>query len=214
MWIRHAHLHLLVVGTLLISAGYRASAQIPPLPQVRGTVASIAANHTCFDLTDRNGNRVTIQLHKQTQFYINYVNVTLADALFIGDDVQVTLNTDNVAVAVTNRNRARAAAADLRADLECTDDEWQALAPLLTNVLQAQRLVDAQGRSDLRTALDDLDTTLQNPHAMNSDISFKVRTLRALHAKAKTALQKAQQDLIPLLTPRQEGTLVSLGILD
>jgi hypothetical protein len=196
----------LLVALLCFTSVPRLTSAAPnnQLPRIRGTVASIASNHTCFDLTDRSGNRTTIQLSKATTFQINQADAPLTDVLFVGDDVQVTLN----------RNRARVAASDLRPALNCTDDEWQALSPLITNVLQAQRLTNAQGRSDLRTALDDLQTTIQNPHAMNSDIAFKLRTLRSLQAKAKTTLQTAQQDLIPYLTARQEATLVSLGVLD
>jgi hypothetical protein len=206
----------LLVALLCFTSVPRLTSAAPnnQLPRIRGTVASIASNHTCFDLTDRSGNRTTIQLSKATTFQINQADAPLTDVLFVGDDVQVTLNADNVAVDVINRNRARVAASDLRPALNCTDDEWQALSPLITNVLQAQRLTNAQGRSDLRTALDDLQTTIQNPHAMNSDIAFKLRTLRSLQAKAKTTLQTAQQDLIPYLTARQEATLVSLGVLD
>jgi hypothetical protein len=207
---------LLVVCILLLAApgAFAAPDDAPPLPRVRGTVASIVPNHVSFDITDRNGNRMTIQLRKQTRFYINQDEATLADVVVVGDDVQVSLMPDNSAAEVTNRNRARAAAADLRPDLDCTDDEWEALAPLVTNVLQAQRALNGQGRSELRTAIEDLRAALQNPHAMNSDIAYKLHTLRSVEAKTRSDLQKAEQDLTALLTPRQEATLVAAGVLD
>jgi hypothetical protein len=185
-----------------------------PTQQIRGTVASIAGNHTCFDINDRNGNRTTIFINKNTHFYLADVDATFADVLFIGDDIQANLGPNSVAVDVTNRNRARVFAFQIRPALDCTDEEWAVLSPLITNILQAQRAIAGRGMSDIRTAIGDLQTTLQNNSAMNSDILFKLRTLRATRAKAQAALDKAQQDLISLLTPRQEAVLVEQGVLN
>ena len=68
--------------------------------------------------------------------------------------------------------------------------------------------------SEVRTAMDDLQTTLNDQNASPDEIKSKLEAVRSARAKEKQDLVVAQQDLKGLLTQRQEAVLVVYGVLD
>jgi hypothetical protein len=122
--------------------------------------------------------------------------------------------------------------------LGATDDEFQALAPKIDKVMTLQR--DTRGGSSrrgrtrggdpnaaptpsatpttpltpARQASTDLAATLANKDAKPDEIKARLDAYRAARAQAKAELAAAQQDLLGLLTQRQEAMLVTLGILE
>jgi len=72
----------------------------------------------------------------------------------------------------------------------------------------------AGATSPVAKAVDDLQTTLDNPQATSDQIMAKLAALRAARDKAQKELAKARQDLRQLVTQRQEAQLVLMGILE
>ena len=123
--------------------------------------------------------------------------------------------------------------------LGASDDEFAAIQPKLQTVMQLQQDVTPRmfmfGRpgqnrggggpggfgggastqpSQVRTALNDLQQTLDDQNAAPDAIKSKLDTLRQARVKAKQDLVVAQQDLKSVLTQRQEAVLVLMGMLD
>jgi hypothetical protein len=67
--------------------------------------------------------------------------------------------------------------------------------------------------SDLRQKIQDLGDTLNNADSTPAQIKAKLNAVRAAKAKAREELSQAQQNLISLLTPRQEAVLAAMGLL-
>ena len=115
----------------------------------------------------------------------------------------------------------------IKESLAPTAEEWQAIEPLLTAVMDKQRqqrsaqmggMFGRFGRGNnndntpaevqsLRDALDKKDTPA-------ADIQAKLKAVRELRKKLEADLQKAREDLRKVLTVRQEAQLVQSGILD
>jgi hypothetical protein len=126
----------------------------------------------------------------------------------------------------------------LKERLGATDDEFAAIQPKLSKVLELQR--DAGGgrgmmgggrrgrngattttppaggaeQSAVQKASADLQATLDNKDSKPDDIKAKLDTFRAAKAKAKEDLAAAQKDLESVLTQRQEALLVVTGMLN
>ena len=125
--------------------------------------------------------------------------------------------------------------------LGASDDEFAAIQPKIQAVMQDQR--DANPRtfgmfggrgggpgggrfgggggfgpttepSVVQTALQDLQTTLDDQNASPDAIKAKLDTLRQARTKARQDLAVAQADLKSVLTQRQEAILVLRGLLD
>ncbi|HEX5273442.1 MAG TPA: hypothetical protein VFW33_23255 [Gemmataceae bacterium] len=60
----------------------------------------------------------------------------------------------------------------------------------------------------------DLKTTLADPKHTADEVKEKVAAVRKARQKVRTDLEAAQKDLLKLLAPEQEATLVSLGYID
>jgi hypothetical protein len=131
---------------------------------------------------------------------------------------------------------------DLKTALGASDDEFAAIEPKIQTVMQDQR--DATPRfgffggrggrggrgggggfgggfggpttepSAVQTALQDLQTTLDDPNASPDAIKAKLETLRQARSKARQELAVAQADLKSVLTQRQEAVMVLRGILE
>jgi hypothetical protein len=68
--------------------------------------------------------------------------------------------------------------------------------------------------SVVQTALQDLQTTLDDQNAAPDAIKAKLDTLRQARTKARQDLAVAQADLKSVLTQRQEAVMVLMGYLD
>jgi Spy/CpxP family protein refolding chaperone len=71
-----------------------------------------------------------------------------------------------------------------------------------------------QPPSVVQEKLNDLRETLQNKDSTPDDVKAKTQALREARAQAKADLTKAQEDLVAVVTPRQEAVLLSLGYLE
>ncbi|HSZ55854.1 MAG TPA: hypothetical protein VK797_09350 [Tepidisphaeraceae bacterium] len=71
-----------------------------------------------------------------------------------------------------------------------------------------------QPPSVVQEKLNDLRETLQNKDSTSDDVKAKTQALREARAQAKADLAKAQEDLVAVVTPRQEAVLLSLGYLE
>ena len=71
-----------------------------------------------------------------------------------------------------------------------------------------------QPHSVVQEKLNDLRETLQNKDSTPDDVKAKTQALREARAQAKADLAKAQEDLVAVVTPRQEAVLLSLGYLE
>jgi Spy/CpxP family protein refolding chaperone len=60
----------------------------------------------------------------------------------------------------------------------------------------------------------DLKTTLADPKHTADEVKEKVAAVRKARQKVRGELETAQKDLLKLLTPEQEATLVGLGYID
>jgi hypothetical protein len=70
------------------------------------------------------------------------------------------------------------------------------------------------GDNAVGTALTELKTALADTTSTPEQIKARVAVVRHARQRAATDLAEAQQALLPLLTPDQEATLVSLGYVD
>jgi Spy/CpxP family protein refolding chaperone len=68
--------------------------------------------------------------------------------------------------------------------------------------------------SEVRTAMTDLQNTLNDQNASPDEIKSKLDAVRQARTKEKQDLVVAQQDLKSVLTQRQEAVLVVMGLLD
>jgi len=139
--------------------------------------------------------------------------------------------------------QARQQALDrIKQELGASDDDFKALAPKIDKVMTLQRDVgrgssrrsrgNRGGSTDpnsqtaapsatsttplspVRQASADLQAALANKDSKPDEIKAKLDAYRAAKAQARTDLTAAQQDLLGLLTQRQEATLVNMGILE
>lgn len=125
----------------------------------------------------------------------------------------------------------------LKTQLGASDDEFAAIQPKIQSVMALQRDVITRPRmfgrggpggggrggfgggpttqpSVVQTALQDLQTTLDDQNAAPDAIKGKLDALRQAKAKARQDLIVAQQDLKSILTQRQEAVMVLDGYLD
>ena len=122
---------------------------------------------------------------------------------------------------------------NIRLQLNASDEEWNVLLPKIQRVLAALQdvaqpaavsgrggmggmggLVLAQPAvSQVARAFQELQDILKEPNAGEDSIAAKLRAWRALHEKARAELAAAQEDLVSILTLRQEAILLNLGML-
>lgn len=113
--------------------------------------------------------------------------------------------------------------------LGLSDTEFEAVKPLLNDVMEKRRQVAAMGGrmgfggprgfggfgdDDSNTAADALQQTLENENADAATINDKLKAFRSERDKAEKALKQSRDKLRKVLTTRQEATLVLMGILD
>jgi DNA-binding FrmR family transcriptional regulator len=126
--------------------------------------------------------------------------------------------------------------ANIKTQLNVTDDEWTVLQPKVEKVMTLSRELRpspfggrrgprgggdnaapaeaAQPTSDVAEKTAALRTALENKDADPKDIAQKLAAVRDARERVKADLVKAQGELKALLTPRQEAQLVLMGMLD
>jgi hypothetical protein len=132
----------------------------------------------------------------------------------------------------------------IQLEISSPDPEWAILQPLVQALLDAQSVgsttaprggfggaggrgrggqFGAQGGNQptidpaanpVAAAEQDLETTVQDPNASDELLRSKLRTLRDAKTKAKSLLNKAQNELRDYLTLRQEAILIEAGYLE
>ncbi|MFA9476737.1 hypothetical protein ACERK3_00385 [Phycisphaerales bacterium AB-hyl4] len=129
----------------------------------------------------------------------------------------------------------------MRERLGVTEEEWEALEPMVEEVrsLQAQGgrggmmmgrrggmrggggpgWGGGEGRGDrelspVQQASRDLGQTLRDDNASEADIQEKLEALRSAREDHQRQLEEAREELRGVLTPRQEAQFVIMGILE
>ena len=125
---------------------------------------------------------------------------------------------------------------NIREKLGATDEEWNALSPKVEKVVDAKReastgagmsfgsavgrgaVFRSTGGSDIGTvpgkAMQELRASLEQKEASDDEIKKKLTAMREAREKARADLAAVQKELQQSCTPRQEATLVTLGILE
>jgi hypothetical protein len=131
----------------------------------------------------------------------------------------------------------------MKTELNATDEEWTVMQPLLEDVMAKQRAATAgrmggmaamwgqRGRADAPAAgarggrpgaatvagaaeVEALGKALESPNTPAADLRRHLSQVRAAREKAEAELKEAREALRPLLTLRQEASLVLMGYLD
>jgi hypothetical protein len=119
----------------------------------------------------------------------------------------------------------------IRDQLDVTDSEWEALAPLVQNVMADMAAVNRTGggmgggmaafmtqqspaAANLAKASRDLRAALQDPTVPAQQVASLLRTYRDARSKVQDELAAARIQLSSVLTLRQEATLSALGLLE
>jgi hypothetical protein len=135
------------------------------------------------------------------------------------------------AMPMIMRRMEEARVNQLKAELELSDEEFNAIKPAILKVMDAQRAVAMAGRRGgprgggpppgvagalvpLAQAMSALRDTLQDPNAKSDTIKAKLDAVRQAKTQADHDVLVAQAELRPLLTIRQESILVSYGLLE
>ncbi len=124
---------------------------------------------------------------------------------------------------------------NIKTELKALDDEWKVIEPRVAKVMELQRgnmfsgmrrLMGHGGRGGegqrpegreqtaVEKATEELEKVLDNSESSPDTIKTKLTALRKAREKAKQNMAKAQAELKSVLTLRQEGTLVMLGMLE
>ena len=124
----------------------------------------------------------------------------------------------------------------LRQQLKATEEEWKVLGPRVEKLLLAQQDVRAGIRgvggfgfgggggglgnfsgaqmSEIEEAAADLRDAAQDPDVNAAEAKRRLVLYRRARDKARERLQAAEREVKELLTQRQEGLLVMLGVLN
>jgi hypothetical protein len=120
----------------------------------------------------------------------------------------------------------------LKSSLKVSDEEWNAILPLIEKVQSKQREVmstrfgTGRPRGDSGAPTTDwasrpgaaeamaLRTAVENENTPNEELKAKLDALREFRKKASAELEILREDLRKVLTVRQEAALVSAGILE
>jgi hypothetical protein len=68
--------------------------------------------------------------------------------------------------------------------------------------------------SELAKAIEDLETTLEDPQATAAEIKARLKVLREVRCRGKRQLSEARAVLLGLVAPRHEAQLVLMGMVD
>ena len=129
----------------------------------------------------------------------------------------------------------------MREQLGATEQEWKVLGPAVMKVSELRRQASGFGRggmfgggrrgpqggrpggrpgaperelTDVEKASEQLRTLLENTSATPPEIKKQLTVVRATREKARQKLAAEQQKLLKMVTVRQEGQLLLMGMLD
>jgi hypothetical protein len=117
----------------------------------------------------------------------------------------------------------------IKSKLDLTDDEWNAIWPLVQKVITAASAVNGTrpgggmarfftaqtpAGAELSKATNALTAAARDPSTTVDDRANRLRQFREARDKARQELDAARRDLQAVLTIRQEGILTTLGILE
>jgi len=108
---------------------------------------------------------------------------------------------------------------DLQRQLEVSDQEWSVIKPRLEVVYNLVHPQFARGRNPraanpVDRSRGELRETLNNKNAPADQIKAKLTAFRSAQEQNRQELAKARQNLLQILTLRQEALLVLNGLLD
>lgn len=118
---------------------------------------------------------------------------------------------------------------DVKKQLGATDEEWKIIGAKLQKVIAARLALSADtrgadfgfggfggrpGANRVTQAQTELKTVLADPMHSKAEVEDHVAAIRKARRQARTELDAAQQDLVQMLTARQETILISLGYLE
>jgi hypothetical protein len=119
----------------------------------------------------------------------------------------------------------------LKQRLNTTDEQWQVIEPKLKKVVALRAAAGPLGQvgpmmnmmglfgagqaaiTDVSKAMSELRAAMKDPQTKPEVIAAKLKAWREARDQARTELAKAQSDLIGVLTVRQEGVLMELGVI-
>jgi len=137
---------------------------------------------------------------------------------------------DQATLTQMQTNMLKLTTSRIRDQLDVTDSEWEALAPLVQNVMADMAAVNRTGggmgggmaafmtqqspaAANLAKASRDLRAALQDPTAPAQQVASLLRTYRDARSKVQDELDSARIQLSSVLTIRQEAVLSALGLL-
>ncbi|HCE43909.1 MAG TPA: hypothetical protein DET40_10210 [Lentisphaeria bacterium] len=118
---------------------------------------------------------------------------------------------------------------NIKETLCVTDEEWNVLLPKIEKVITMSRETAMQGRmgfgpggrrggpqgsGEISKAIQALEEILDSSKSTPEDITAGLNAVREARKKAEQELAKAKTELLEAATPRQQGRLIVLGIID
>jgi hypothetical protein len=123
--------------------------------------------------------------------------------------------------------------ASVRRQMNCTDEEWAIIETKIARVIAAlgdtnlnkqsgganmggvgSRMLSAPAQNTVAAkAFRDLKAVLREPNSSDTMIITRLQAWRDAYAKAQVELAAAQEDLVKILTLRQEAVLITIGVL-
>jgi hypothetical protein len=118
---------------------------------------------------------------------------------------------------------------NIRETLSVTEEEWKAMKPLIEKIMTLSRELGIQGRmsfvpggrhggpqssGEISKALQALEETLDNSKSTPEDIKKGINAAREAKKKMEQELAKVKAELLEATTPRQQGRLMVMGIID
>jgi hypothetical protein len=120
--------------------------------------------------------------------------------------------------------------------LEVSDDDWTKLEPKIQKVMEAQRnarsgaglaitrssgagtAVRSTGGGELATppgkAMQEVRVAVEDKQVSDEQMTKKIAAFRETRDKARGELEAAQKELKGALTPKQEGVLLMMGLIE
>ncbi|MGA2583467.1 MAG: hypothetical protein ABSG31_09345 [Tepidisphaeraceae bacterium] len=129
---------------------------------------------------------------------------------------------------------------NVKTQLGCTDDEFAVIGPKVQAImaLRFDEIAATNGRllmrgipglaggmpgginlfgkgpGEMQKAATDLQTAVDDPNTTDAELASKVASFRMTHARVRQEIQADTDDLLQLLTTRQEAVLVSMGLIE
>jgi hypothetical protein len=197
-------------------------------PSVSGTILSVGQGS--FVILDTKGVATTVPFSAGTSFLMNKTQTAAQDVLTQGMKVKATAAPDGSAAQVVASGMATSLNVNqLQAFLGSPDDEWSVLKPKIEKIRAIKSELSGNGggsnaggngNATAPPAPSPLEVTSQSLSAAAFGSASPQQLTAALEAQRKVKgkltadLMAAKQDLLKILTPRQEALLVAINILE